>query len=88
MQPPFDAPAPIAATPAARPPPTAARRDPKSGKDPAAVAELRDVTARAAAEIIAFCRDHIAHSKAPGITAGKRRKFNLRTAARELGPKT
>ncbi len=70
-----------------------ARPDEKWGETPCAFVTLKpDVTATEA-EIIAFCRQHIAHFKAPRTvvfgplpktSTGKMQKFVLRTAARAL----
>lgn len=72
-----------------------ARPHDKWGETPCAFVELRDGASPTEAEIIAFCRDHIAHFKAPrtvvfGVlpktATGKIQKFILRAAAREMGP--
>ena len=72
-----------------------ARPHGKWGESPCAFVELRDGATPTEAEIIAFCRDHIAHFKAPKTVVfgalpktatGKIQKFVLRAAARELGP--
>ncbi|MEO8243250.1 MAG: AMP-binding protein [bacterium] len=72
-----------------------ARPHPKWGESPCAFVELREGAAPTEADIIAFCRDHIAHFKAPktvvfGVlpktATGKIQKFILRAAARYLGP--
>ncbi len=72
-----------------------ARPHPKWGESPCAFVELREGSSPAEADIIAFCRDHIAHFKAPktvvfGVlpktATGKIQKFILRVAARDLGP--
>ncbi len=72
-----------------------ARPHPKWGESPCAFVELRQGVTATEAEVIAFCRDHIAHFKAPktvvfGVlpktATGKIQKFILRAAARDLGP--
>jgi fatty-acyl-CoA synthase len=71
-----------------------ARPHEKWGESPCAFVELREGATPTEAEIIAFCRDHIAHFKAPRsvifgalpkTATGKIQKFILRAAARELG---
>jgi fatty-acyl-CoA synthase len=65
------------------------------GDSPCAFVELRDGVTASEAEVIAFCRDNIAHFKVPKTVVfgalpktatGKSQKFILRAAARELGP--
>jgi fatty-acyl-CoA synthase len=72
-----------------------ARPHPKWGESPCAFVELREGASVTEAEIIAFCRAHIAHFKAPKTVVfgplpktatGKIQKFILRAAARDLGP--
>lgn len=72
-----------------------ARPHPKWGESPCAFVELREGCTASEADIIAFCRDHIAHFKAPKsvvfgplpkTATGKIQKFILRAAARDLGP--
>jgi fatty-acyl-CoA synthase len=74
-----------------------ARPHAKWGESPCAFVELRDGARVSEAEIMAFCRDHIAHFKAPKTVVfgglpktatGKIQKFILRAAARDLGPQT
>lgn len=74
-----------------------ARPDQKWGESPCAFIELREGKDPTEAEIIAFCRERIAHFKAPKTvvfgplpktSTGKIQKFVLRAAARELGPKS
>ena len=69
-----------------------AKPDPKWGEVPCAYVELRDGTAPSGAEIIAFCRSHLAGFKTPkavvfGVlpktATGKIKKFELRQLARE-----
>ena len=81
--------------PAVRAAAVVARPQPKWGESPCAFVELREGQAATAAEVIAFCRDHIAHFKAPKTVVfgalpktatGKIQKFILRAAARGLGP--
>jgi len=64
------------------------------GESPCAFVELREGAATTEAEIITFCRDRIAHFKAPKTVVfgpipktatGKIQKFMLRAAARDLG---
>ena len=70
-----------------------ARPDEKWGETPCAFVTLRDDATVDADEIIAFCRDHMAHFKAPKTvvfgplpktSTGKVQKFVLREQAREL----
>ncbi|MDX1593421.1 MAG: acyl-CoA synthetase [Gammaproteobacteria bacterium] len=70
-----------------------ARPDEKWGETPCAFVTLRDDATVDAEEIIAFCRDHMAHFKAPKTvifgplpktSTGKVQKFLLREQAREL----
>jgi fatty-acyl-CoA synthase len=72
-----------------------ARPHPKWGESPCAFVELREGASATEADIITFCRDHIAHFKAPKTVifgalpktaTGKIQKFILRAAARDLGP--
>ena len=71
-----------------------ARPDAKWGETPCAFVTLKPGAAASAAEIIAFCREHIAHYKAPKTvvfgplpktSTGKMQKFMLREQARALG---
>ena len=71
-----------------------ARPDEKWGETPCAFVELKPQAEANEAEIIAFCRDHMAHFKAPKTivfgalpktSTGKIQKFILRDRARELG---
>jgi fatty-acyl-CoA synthase len=71
-----------------------ARPDEKWGETPCAFVQLKPGIEAGADEIIAFCRDQLAHFKAPKsvvfgvlpITAtGKIQKFVLRSRARALG---
>lgn len=70
-----------------------ARPDEKWGETPCAFVELRDGATATEAEIIAWCRDHLAHYKAPRTVVfgpvpktatGKIQKFALRTQAKAL----
>jgi fatty-acyl-CoA synthase len=70
-----------------------ARPDPKWGESPCAFVTLRDGESAEAAEIIAFCRDKLAHYKAPRsvvfgplpkTSTGKIQKFVLRERAAAL----
>jgi fatty-acyl-CoA synthase len=72
-----------------------ARPHAKWGESPCAFVELRDGVGASETEIIAFCRDHIAHFKAPRTVVfgalpktatGKIQKYLLRAVAREMGP--
>ena len=72
-----------------------ARPDPKWGETPCAFVTLKPGAAATEAEIIAFCRDHMAHYKAPRTvvfailpktSTGKMQKFRLREEARALPP--
>ncbi|WP_432288664.1 AMP-binding protein (plasmid) [Aminobacter sp. BA135] len=74
-----------------------ARPHEKWGESPCAFVELRDGESPTEAEIIAYCRDRIAHFKAPKTVVfgalpktatGKIQKFILRTTARALGPQS
>ncbi|ADZ68970.1 acyl-CoA synthetase [Polymorphum gilvum] len=71
-----------------------ARPDPKWGESPCAFVELKPGRAASESDIIAFCRAHMAHFKAPRTvvfgalpktSTGKIQKFVLRDAARTLG---
>jgi fatty-acyl-CoA synthase len=72
-----------------------ARPDPQWGESPCAFVTLRpDAAPVAAAELIAWCRDHLAHFKAPRhvvfgplpkTSTGKIQKFALREQARGAG---
>jgi fatty-acyl-CoA synthase len=70
-----------------------ARPDPKWGETPCAFVQLRPGAEASADEIIAFCRDRLAHFKAPKsvvfgplptTATGKVQKFALRERARGL----
>ncbi len=70
-----------------------ARPDPKWGETPCAFVTLKPGAAVTAAEIIAFCRENMAHFKAPKTvvfadlpktSTGKIQKFVLRGQARDL----
>jgi fatty-acyl-CoA synthase len=70
-----------------------ARPDEKWGESPCAFVTLRDGSTATDEEIIAFCREHMAHFKAPKTvvfealpktSTGKVQKFLLREKAREL----
>jgi fatty-acyl-CoA synthase len=70
-----------------------ARPDPKWGETPCAFVTLRPGQAATAADIIAFCRERMAHFKAPRTvvfgplpktSTGKMQKFKLREQARRL----
>jgi fatty-acyl-CoA synthase len=70
-----------------------ARPDDKWGESPCAFVTLRDGDTASDEEIIAFCREHMAHFKAPKsvifgplpkTSTGKVQKFLLREKAREL----
>ncbi len=70
-----------------------ARPDEKWGETPCAFVVLRDDATVTAAEIIAYCRDHMAHYKAPRTvvfgelpktSTGKVQKFVLREQAKAL----
>jgi len=75
-----------------------ARPDAKWGESPCAFVTLRDGTSATAEEIVAFCRDMLAHYKAPRsvvfgplpkTSTGKIQKYVLRERAAELsGPST
>jgi len=69
-----------------------ARPDPNWGETPCAFVTLKEGAAADAAEIIAFCRQHLAHFKAPRqvvfgplpkTSTGKIQKFVLRERAKE-----
>ena len=71
-----------------------ARPDAKWGETPCAFVTLRPGASADAAALIAFCREHMAHFKAPRTvvfgplpktSTGKMQKFVLREAARALG---
>ena len=71
-----------------------ARPDTKWGETPCAFVTLKPGAAADAAALIAFCREHMAHYKAPRTvvfgplpktSTGKMQKFVLREAARALG---
>jgi fatty-acyl-CoA synthase len=71
-----------------------ARPDPKWGEAPCAFITLKDGEAATEAEIIAYCRDALAHFKAPRTvvfgplpktSTGKIQKFVLREQAKALG---
>ena len=71
-----------------------ARPDATWGETPCAFVTLKPEAVASAAEIIAFCREHIAHYKAPKTvvfgplpktSTGKMQKFVLREQARALG---
>ena len=70
-----------------------AKPDEKWGETPCAFIELRDGVSTDEAEIIAFCRDNLAHYKCPRkvvfgelpkTPTGKIQKFMLRASAREV----
>ena len=70
-----------------------ARPDAKWGETPCAFVDLRPGKDASEADIIAFCRDHMAHYKAPKsvvfgplpkTSTGKIQKFVLRDQARSL----
>ena len=72
-----------------------ARLHPKWGESPCAFVELRDGATMTEADVIAFCRAHIAHFKVPKTVVfcalpktatGKIQKFILRATARDMGP--
>jgi fatty-acyl-CoA synthase len=71
-----------------------ARPDPQWGETPCAFVTLKPDAAASADEIIAFCRLHLAHFKAPKTvvfgalpktSTGKVQKYLLRDKAKELG---
>ncbi len=73
-----------------------ARPDDKWGESPCAFVTLKDGAAAGEAEIVAWCRDRMAHFKAPRTvvfgplpktSTGKIQKFTLRDRARALGGK-
>jgi len=68
-----------------------AQPDPKWGETPCAFIELKTGTSATEAEVIAFCREHMAHFKAPRkvvfgelpkTSTGKIQKFQLRAQAK------
>ena len=70
-----------------------ARPDDKWGESPCAFVELKPGAEAEAAEIIVFCRDNMAHFKAPKhvvfgplpkTSTGKIQKFVLRERAKEV----
>ena len=70
-----------------------ARPDPKWGETPCAFVSLKDGASADAAEIIAFCRERLAHFKAPRhvvfaplpkTSTGKIQKFVLREQAKAI----
>jgi 3-(methylthio)propionyl---CoA ligase len=70
-----------------------ARPDSKWGETPCAFVQLKPAAQATADEIIAFCRDRLAHFKAPKsvvfgplptTATGKVQKFTLRERARSL----
>ena len=70
-----------------------ARPDVKWGETPCAFIELKDGASVSEADLIAFCRQHMAHFKTPKrvvfgtipkTSTGKVQKFTLRNQAREL----
>ena len=75
-------------------PAVVARPHRKWGESPCAFVELRYRATATEADVIAFCRAHIAHFKAPKTvvfgalpktTTGKIQKFILRATARDMG---
>ncbi|WP_170601420.1 acyl-CoA synthetase [Ruegeria arenilitoris] len=71
-----------------------AKPDEKWGETPCAFVELKPGAEATEADLIAFCRDHMAHFKAPKTvvfgplaktSTGKIQKFKLRDQARALG---
>ncbi|WP_170583180.1 acyl-CoA synthetase [Ruegeria arenilitoris] len=71
-----------------------AKPDEKWGETPCAFVELKPGAEATEADLIAFCRDHMAHFKAPKTvvfgplpktSTGKIQKFKLREQARALG---
>jgi fatty-acyl-CoA synthase len=73
-----------------------ARSDEKWGETPCAFVTLKDGQRATEQEIIAYCREHMAHFKAPKTvvfgplpktSTGKVQKFVLRQAAESLGKK-
>ena len=69
-----------------------ARPDPMWGETPCAFVTLKDGAAAGAGEIIAFCRERLAHFKAPRhvifgplpkTSTGKIQKFLLRERAKD-----
>ncbi|WP_170445815.1 acyl-CoA synthetase [Ruegeria arenilitoris] len=71
-----------------------AKPDEKWGETPCAFVELKPGAEATEADLIAFCRDHMAHFKAPRTvvfgplpktSTGKIQKFKLRDQARALG---
>jgi fatty-acyl-CoA synthase len=72
-----------------------ARPDEKWGETPCAFVQLKPGMAATEQEIIAFCREHLAHYKTPKsvvfgplptTATGKIQKFALRDRARALQP--
>jgi fatty-acyl-CoA synthase len=72
-----------------------ARPHPTWGESPCAFVELRDGATATETDVIAFCRERIAHFKAPKTVVfgplpktatGKIQKFILRATARDMGP--
>jgi fatty-acyl-CoA synthase len=70
-----------------------ARPDPTWGETPCAFVTLKVGAQASAAELIAYCREHLAHFKAPRrvvfgplpkTSTGKIQKFNLRDRAKAL----
>jgi fatty-acyl-CoA synthase len=71
-----------------------ARPDPQWGETPCAFVTLKDGATADAADIIAFCREHLARFKVPRhvvfgplpkTSTGKIQKFVLREQAKEAG---
>jgi fatty-acyl-CoA synthase len=71
-----------------------AKPDEKWGETPCAFVQLKPDAQATEDEVIAFCRDHLAHYKAPKsvvfgnlptTATGKIQKFMLRERARTLG---
>jgi fatty-acyl-CoA synthase len=69
-----------------------ARPDPMWGETPCAFVDLKPEATATAEEIIAFCREHLAHFKAPRTvmfgplpktSTGKIQKFVLRESAKQ-----
>jgi fatty-acyl-CoA synthase len=70
-----------------------AKPDAKWGETPCAFVELKDGSAPSADELIAWCRDHLAHFKVPRhvvfaelpkTSTGKIQKFKLRDMAKSV----
>jgi fatty-acyl-CoA synthase len=70
-----------------------AKPDPKWGETPCAFVELRNGAAVSEADLIAWCRDHLAHFKCPRYvrfvelpktSTGKIQKFKLREIAKDV----